>query len=127
MTGRVVHFEIPFEDDVRAFSFYLGAFGWHIDTVPGMGYALVSTGPMSKEGEPLGKGYIGGGMLPRQEPVTGPVVTIDCEDIDNVLRTVVDLGGEVVRGKAPVGDMGFTAYIRDTEGNVIGLWQDAGG
>ncbi len=29
-------------------------------------------------------------------------------------------------GKTPVGDMGFAAYFKDTEGNVIGLWETAG-
>jgi len=28
--------------------------------------------------------------------------------------------------KQQVGDMGWTAYIKDTEGNVIGLWQRSG-
>lgn len=25
----------------------------------------------------------------------------------------------------PVPDLGFTAYFTDTEGNVVGLWEDA--
>jgi uncharacterized protein len=28
--------------------------------------------------------------------------------------------------RTPVGAMGFTAYVRDPEGNVIGLWETAG-
>jgi uncharacterized protein len=31
-----------------------------------------------------------------------------------------------MRGREPVGDMGFSAYVRDSEGNVSGLWQNAG-
>jgi predicted enzyme related to lactoylglutathione lyase len=126
MTGRVMHFEIPVDDEDRAFRFYAQAFGWHLESVPGMSYTLVSTGPMGDDGEPLQKGYIGGGMMKRQAPITSPVITVACQDIDSALKTVADLGGEVVQGKAPVGDAGFTAYVRDTEGNVIGLWQDAG-
>lgn len=124
-TGRVVHFEIPVEDEDRAFRFYAQAFGWHVQAVPGMAYTLVSTGPMGDSGEPLQKGYIGGGMLRRHAPLTGPVITVACEDIESALRTVVDLGGEVVQTPAPVGEAGFSAYVRDTEGNIIGLWQDA--
>jgi uncharacterized protein len=30
-----------------------------------------------------------------------------------------------VIGRQPVGGMGFSAYVQDTEGNVIGLWQNA--
>ena len=29
------------------------------------------------------------------------------------------------RGKMAVGDMGFAAYFKDSEENVIGLWQSA--
>jgi len=33
----------------------------------------------------------------------------------------------VVVARQPVGDMGFTAYFKDTEGNLVGLWEDAPG
>ena len=45
MTGRVVHFEVPFDDADRARSFYREVFGWQIQEMPDMGYNLVSTGP----------------------------------------------------------------------------------
>jgi len=35
------------------------------------------------------------------------------------------LGGSTVSEKQPVGDMGFAAYFKDSEGNVLGLWQNA--
>ena len=35
------------------------------------------------------------------------------------------LGGSTVVPKQPVGAMGFTAYVKDPEGNVIGLWETA--
>jgi predicted enzyme related to lactoylglutathione lyase len=31
----------------------------------------------------------------------------------------------VVRDKSAVGDMGHIAYLKDSEGNVVGLWEDA--
>ena len=34
-------------------------------------------------------------------------------------------GGDVALGRQPVGDMGFTAYFTDTEGNLVGLWENA--
>jgi len=51
-------------------------------------------------------------------------VTIAVKDIDATLATVKKLGGKQVGKKMPVGDMGFSAYFSDTEGNVIGLWQN---
>jgi predicted enzyme related to lactoylglutathione lyase len=41
------------------------------------------------------------------------------------LKNVEKLGGKMVRKKEPVADMGFTAYFKDTEGNIVGLWQSA--
>jgi predicted enzyme related to lactoylglutathione lyase len=41
------------------------------------------------------------------------------------LKNVEKLGGKTVRKKEPVADMGFTAYFKDTEGNIVGLWQSA--
>jgi uncharacterized protein len=124
VSGRVVHFEIPFDDRERASAFYSEAFGWTLRSMPEMGYVLVSTGP-SDDGPPSEPGFINGGMLARQAPVTSTLVTVDVEDIEATLAEVERLGGTAVRGKAAVGDMGFAAYITDTEGNLVGLWQNA--
>jgi predicted enzyme related to lactoylglutathione lyase len=125
MSGRVVHFEIPFDDGDRAREFYAKAFGWNITHVPDMDYTLVSTGPTSQEQGPTEPGYIGGGMLQRSELSRAPVITVDVDDIDATLAKVEQLGGKVVRPKAEVGQMGFSAYFNDPEGNLTGLWQNA--
>jgi predicted enzyme related to lactoylglutathione lyase len=127
MSGRIVHFEIPFDDQDRASVFYEKAFGWQLASMPGMGYTLVTTGPSSNETGPTEPGFINGGMLQRQSPITSPVLTIDVDDIEAALATIGELGGSTVRGKEPVGDMGFAAYFTDSEGNLVGLWQTASG
>ena len=66
-------------------------------------------------------------MLQRQTPITSPVLVIDVPDIDATLSTIGELGGSTVRGKEPVGDMGFAAYFTDSEGNLVGLWESAPG
>jgi predicted enzyme related to lactoylglutathione lyase len=38
---------------------------------------------------------------------------------------IESLGGKQVRGKQPVGAIGFAAYFTDTEGSIVGLWQSA--
>ena len=124
MSGRVVHFEIPFDDGERASTFYSGAFGWHLDAMPDMQYVLVTTGP-SDQGPPSEPGFINGGMLARGEPVGRPVLVVDVEDIDATLKEVERLGGSTVVGRQTVGDMGFSAYFTDSEGNLMGLWQNA--
>ena len=52
-----------------------------------------------------------------------PVPVIDVESIEAALAKIGGLGGSTLVGKTPVGDMGFAAYFKDTEGNTIGLWE----
>lgn len=125
MSGRVVHFEIPFEDQERAVGFYREAFGWNIMPMPEMNYTMVSTGPVNDEGRPAEVGFVNGGMLQREASIGAPVLTVDCDDIDATLETVERLGGTTVYAKQPVADMGFAAYFKDSEGNLMGLWQTA--
>lgn len=126
MSGRVVHFEVPFDDGDRARGFYAEAFGWKLQELPEMNYTMVSSGPVSDEGMPSEPGYIGGGMFNRAgAPANTPVITIDVDSIDEALEKVEKLGGSTVTGKQAVGDMGFAAYFKDTEGNVMGLWESA--
>lgn len=127
MSGRIVHFEIPFDDGDRARGFYREAFGWQVQEMPEMSYTMAASGPMTDEGMPSEPGYINGGMFQRSDewPAKGPVVVIDVENIDESLRTVEKLGGATVTPKQPVGDMGFAAYFKDPEGNVVGLWETA--
>jgi predicted enzyme related to lactoylglutathione lyase len=124
MTGRVVHFEIPYDEGDRARSFYREAFGWDLQGWGGGEYTMVSTGPMGEMG-PSEPGYIGGGMMQSEGFYTGPVVTVAVDDIDASLATIEKLGGATVQPRQPVGDMGFAAYFRDPEGNLMGLWQNA--
>jgi predicted enzyme related to lactoylglutathione lyase len=125
MSGRVVHFEIPYDDGDRARKFYAEAFDWDLQKMPGMEYTLVMSGPSGDSG-PTEAGYINGGMLAREESASpGPVLVVDVPDIDAALEKIGALGGSTVVPKQPVGSMGFTAYVKDPEGNVVGLWETA--
>lgn len=125
MPGKVVHFEVPFDDGDRARAFYGAAFGWTMMPMPEMGYTIVMTGPSDPETGPTEPGFINGGMMERAGEFTGPNLVIDVEDIETALGDVADAGGTTVSGKEAVGEMGFTAYFRDTEGNLVGLWETA--
>ena len=125
MSGRVVHFEIPFDDGERARGFYKELFGWQVMEMPEMSYAIVMSGPSNDQG-PTESGFINGGMLSRQQAATsGPVLVVDVDSIDETLERIGGMGGSTVVGKTPVGDMGFAAYFTDPEGNVMGLWETA--
>ena len=125
MGGQVVHFEIPADDMDRAQEFYRSAFGWEINPMPDMGYAMVGTTPTGEDQMPKDPGAINGGMFKREGPMTAPTVVIAVEDIDKALEIVAEHGGKKMVPKTPVMEMGFSAYFRDTEGNLIGLWQNA--
>lgn len=127
MTGRVVHFEIPFDDGERASGFYREAFGWQVMPVPGMSYTMVMTGPSDPEQGPTEPGFINGGMFERSAEFPGkaPNLVIDVPSIDEALRTIEAAGGATVSARMAVGDMGFAAYFTDTEGNMVGLWESA--
>ncbi|WP_115787691.1 VOC family protein [Arthrobacter silvisoli] len=122
--GGVVHFEIPADDEERARNFYGAAFGWRFQVLPGMEYSLADTSEPGNAGEGAGGHSINGGIFRRGEMLKAPVVTIDVEDIDRALEQISLLGGETVRAKMEVPGTGWNAYFRDSEGNVIGLWQD---
>ena len=126
MSGKIVHFEIPYDDGDRAREFYQKAFGWDLQSW-GEGayeYTMVGTGPVGEQG-PTEPGYINGGMMKREGPYTGPVVVVDVDDIDDALATIEKLGGTKVSDREPVGDLGWSAYFKDPEGNLMGLWQTA--
>lgn len=125
MSARVVHFEVPFDDADRARRFYREVFDWQIQPVPELRYNMVSTGPVSAEGMPTEPGYIGGGMMQREAPVNHPVITLQVEDIDAALLAIKQHGGAPVGEKMAIGEMGFAAYFRDSEDNLLGLWQTA--
>jgi predicted enzyme related to lactoylglutathione lyase len=125
MTGRVVHFEVPFDDADRARDFYKEVFGWQIQPMPEMNYNMESTGPTSDQGMPSEPGFIGGGMMQRQAPVNSPVLTLEVDDIEATINAIEKHGGAAVGEKMAVGDMGFAAYFSDSEGNLMGLWQSA--
>ena len=122
---KVVHFEVPFDDGERATNFYREAFGWQLNSMPQWQYTMVTTTATDEQGRPTEIGGINGGMLARQGPITTPVITIGVEDLDDALQRIEKLGGKVAIGRQPVGEMGFSAYVHDTEGNLIGLWQNA--
>ncbi len=121
---KVVHFEIPADDLERAQKFYKSVFGWKMEQFPDMEYIIVGTTPVNETGMPEEPGAINGGMMKRQRPVTCPVITISVQNIDDAIKNIKKMGGEAVRGKMQVGDMGYAAYFKDTEGNIIGLWQN---
>lgn len=122
--NKVVHFELPADNTERAQKFYEKTFGWRMTPYPGMDYTGVGTTPVDDKQQPTEVGGINGGLTKREGAVLHPVLTIDVPSIDKALATVEKNGGKIVEKKRQIGDMGFIAYFKDSEGNVVGLWQN---
>jgi predicted enzyme related to lactoylglutathione lyase len=125
--NKVVHFEIPAEDLPRARSFYGSLFGWELPEMimdDGTSYTIVRTVPVDDQQMPTEPGAINGGMMQRTAETPAPVVTVAVESVDDTLQQVEAGGGSVVRPRSEIPGMGAFAYFRDTEGNVVGLWEN---
>ena len=123
---KVVHFEIPADDVDRAKKFYGSTFGWELQTMQ-MGdgeYTIVQTTAVDEQTQlPTEPGAINGGMFQRDERLTSPVITIDVDGIDDVLKQIEDAGGSTVQPRTAIPGMGAFAYFKDPEGNVMGLFE----
>jgi predicted enzyme related to lactoylglutathione lyase len=124
----VAHFEIPAEDLARAKQFYAEAFGWEAHTMPmgdGTEYTTVTTIPVDPNTMmPTRPGSINGGLVERSEAMPAPVITIGVTSIDDALQKVISSGGSVVAPRTEVSGGAF-AYFRDSERNLMGLWETA--
>jgi predicted enzyme related to lactoylglutathione lyase len=121
---RPIHFEIHAEDPQRAIGFYQALLGWTF-TPFGDAYHLVKTG---EPGEP----GIDGGMVRRMGETPGPqeptpviayVCTVGVEDVDASVAKALSLGGVQALPKMAIPGVGWLAYVKDTESNVVGLMQ----
>jgi len=120
---KIVHFEITADDTERAKKFYTKTFGWEMNSIPSLGYTIVTTGPTDDKRMPKETGFINGGMMKRTDKIKNPVLTINVENIDAAIKNVIKNGGKLIMDKMNVGTMGIAAYFSDTEGNILGLWQ----
>ncbi|MEO8227569.1 MAG: VOC family protein [Gemmatimonadota bacterium] len=121
---RVVHFEIHATDPDRLVAFYEGLFGWRIQKWDGeWEYWMIVTGDNAEPG-------INGGLLRRQgaaapagQSVNAFVCTLDVPDVDDVLARLAEQGGTVAVPKMMVPGVGWLAYIKDPDGNILGVMQ----
>ena len=124
---KVVHFEIPADDVERAKKFY-SIFDWQMQNWP-MPDGSVYVGARTVEVDeqtymPKEAGAINGGIVKRDQYVKTPQVTVNVPSIDEYIEKIKAAGGKVVKEKVEIGGMGYYAYVHDTEGNLLGLWED---
>jgi hypothetical protein len=122
--SRVTHFEIHTADSARAMRFYGELFGWKFTRWQGPEeYWLIRTG------EPGTPGIDGGLVLRRGAgPIEGQAVnafisSIQTEALDDVLARMRALGGALALPKMPIPHVGWLAYLKDPDGNLVGVMQ----
>jgi uncharacterized protein len=121
---RVIHFEFHADNPERGMAFYKKVFGWEFSKAPGPHeYWLITTGPDDKPG-------INGGMLKRPgtnpakiEAINSYIGIVDVASVDATMTEVVAAGGVAAMPKFAVPGVGWLAYLKDTEGNLVGIMQ----
>lgn len=121
--GRVVHFEIHASRPQVAIEFYSGLFGWTFTSMQGFEYWVIETGAAGQAG-------INGGLVPRRgaAPLEGQAVnafvcTVQVDSVDASLARSASLGGTLAVPKMPIPGVGWLAYVKDPDGNILGLMQ----
>ncbi len=112
---KVIHFELPADNVERAKKFYKEVFLWDLKDIPEMNYILINT-----------SGPINGGMFKRDienNSLIAPSFSVLVENIDEAIKRIKNAGGLLIKDKSPVGNMGLIAYFKDTEGNILSIWQ----
>jgi predicted enzyme related to lactoylglutathione lyase len=107
--------ELSAESLERAARFYQTVFGWHFEPPP---EEHATKDVMYYEGQP----EVGLRLRGRSEGGAGIRPAVAVESIGRTLEAVRDAGGRAVQEAEDVGD-GYTGFLEDTEGNLLGLWQ----
>jgi predicted enzyme related to lactoylglutathione lyase len=114
--GKVVHFEIPAEDPEKTVSFFKNVFGWNFTKWGDTDYFLTESGPKGEPG-------IEGAVMKRNHPDQPVVNTIQVDDIDRVMKSISENGGEIVVPGQTIPGVGTHCYFRDPSGYIHGAMQ----
>jgi len=112
MGNPIVHVEIPVTDLKKAKEFYSKLFGWKVDLIPEMDYALFDPGS-----EPRG-----GFNKVDKVKEGGAILYIRVNNIEKKLKEIEKAGGKTLRKKTEVPQFGWNALFKDVFGNVLGLF-----
>jgi predicted enzyme related to lactoylglutathione lyase len=121
--SRITHFEIHASNPPALIAFYTEVLGWKFTKWQMAEYWLITTGPADQPG-------INGGLLQRpacagkDSPWTNAFVcTAQVDSLEDTLEKADQLGAVVALPTMPVTGVGWLAYIKDPDGNVLGLMQ----
>jgi predicted enzyme related to lactoylglutathione lyase len=117
MNNMVVWFEIPVRDLNRAVKFYSKVLGVEVQPM--------ETGPNKMAFFPFAPGVASGALVESKENAPnekGTLVYLNGgDDLSIPLKRVEAAGGKILQGKTGIGDHGYIATFKDTEGNRVAL------
>jgi predicted enzyme related to lactoylglutathione lyase len=121
--SRSVWFDLPVVNLADAMSFYAGLLGWEYSQ---MEDSAIADYVMIQVREKLIGGLRRVPRLPKPSDVSGPILYFTVENLTDKIKRAKELGAETVGGTVNLGkNRGLYQWIRDREGNLIGLWGPA--
>ena len=123
-TNALNWFEIPVMDMPRAKHFYQIIFSMHMEEM-NMGGMLMAGFPGTE-----GSGKVSGALVKsdsHKPSADGTVLYLNANpDMATVLSKVAEAGGQILLPKTQISpEIGYMAFILDTEGNKVGLHSQA--
>lgn len=121
MPAPIVHFEIGFKDIEKAKAFYGPLLGWEFNAY-GPAAMIANIGP-GQDGKGTG---IGGHLNALGHPPHNyTVVYALVDNLETHIEKAKKLGGSVLVPPQEVPGMGHFTWLKDPEGNILGLWKAA--
>jgi len=123
---RVVRFEIPAKNFERARYFYYHVFGWDIKRIF-LGkdeYLNARTVGVNERGLPNEPGTINGAIIKKTKVAAYPTVIVNVRSLDEALTKIKKHGGKILMRRRKIPFFGSYTRVKDSEGNVIGLWEN---
>lgn len=115
MGKPIVHFEIGCRDSEKTSQFYSELFDWKIEQMGPAG--MISTGDdMGINGHITSLGH---------DPHHYVTIYAEVDDIPACLAKAETLGGSIMVPETEVPGQGHFAWLKDIDGNIIGLWKPA--
>ena len=110
----IVHIEISTLDRLASGKFYENLFGWPIQQMEEMNYAMAET-----NGDQLGLGI---SPVSASFPAGSVTFYVGTDDIEASLAKAQSLGAKLIPPKTEIPGMGWFGLFQDPSGNIIGLF-----
>lgn len=122
MANVVVWADIPVIDLERAREFYAHLLGAPVEYMPGQTEVAILGSPQGMDQMDVSADLAASQSIP--STTHGTTIYLSSNgDIDGMLARAIEAHGEVLNDKQFMENIGWIAFIKDTEGNRIGIHQ----